>query len=97
MHMTMKGEYAESNEVSKFYYQSRNAKVFLPKKLASKITSYFQTCSEIAHLRQKCDENTNNEQLGKFDHLIEIESKLSPQIDSELMDLLISINYLNEN
>jgi len=53
MHMTQKAELAEQGEVSKFYYPSRNAKIYLPSNLAKDIETYFDACFWIADIHRK--------------------------------------------
>lgn len=52
MHMQQKAEFAELSEVSKFYYPSRNAHLYLPKELASWISCYYEACFWVADIRR---------------------------------------------
>lgn len=91
MHMQQKSVFAELSEVSKFYYPSRNARFYLPKTLAEKVSKYFEACFSIA------DTNRKNGGIGRdsfeesHPHL-EVEKELSSEIDEAISELIRSVN-----
>ncbi len=90
MHMVSKRMYAEASEVSKFYYQKRNAQIYLPVALALKIGKYFDACFEIAEIHKKFGETPKGSIAESAPHL-DVEKKLAPEIDKEFLKLLQEI------
>lgn len=87
MHMTQKSQLAELGEVSKFYYPSKNANIYLPSDLAKDIENYFEACFRIADIHRKHGGMTNDSRLECKQH-IKIEIELAPKIDKEITKLL---------
>lgn len=87
MHMQNKAEFAEISEVSKFYYPSRNAQLYLPKNLAEKISKYYEACFWLADTRRRNDGHTE-ESMGKCEPHLDAENKLGPEIEKALSKLL---------
>jgi len=91
MHMLGKSEFAELGDVSKFYYPSRNAHLYLPKSTASDISKYYEACFWIAGIHRR-NKGITEEGMNKIDTHLEVEQKLSKSIDEELTHLIQSIN-----
>lgn len=87
MHMTQKAELAEPGEVSKFYYQSKNAKIYLPSGLAQDIEKYFDACFWIADIHRKYGGISKDGSAGCEKH-IETEKELAQKIEKELLKVL---------
>tara|TARA_R100000388_G_C7235496_1_gene157566 strand:- start:1221 stop:1676 length:456 start_codon:yes stop_codon:yes gene_type:complete len=91
MHMQQKAEFAELSEVSKFYYPSRNAQLYLSKSLAEKISKYYEACfwvADIHHSRSGYD----GESMERCKPHIDTEQKLAPEIDKAISELIRSAN-----
>jgi hypothetical protein len=91
MHMLQKAEFAELSEVSKFYYPSRNASFYLPKKLAEKISKYFEACFSIADTHRK-NGGITTDGLEKCRPHLKVEKALSSEIDETISELIRSVN-----
>ncbi|WP_139204144.1 hypothetical protein [Azotobacter beijerinckii] len=50
MHMAQKGRFASLDEVSKFYYPSRDASIYYGGSIAEKISNYYSACHKVADL-----------------------------------------------
>ena len=87
MHMVQKAECAELSEVSKFYYQPRNAKIHLPSALADDIQNYFDACFWIADIHKKFGGISKDSKTECKQHL-EAEKALAPKIEKEFLKLL---------
>ena len=87
MHMTRKAEFAEPDEVSRFFYPSRNAKIYLPSDLAKDVEEYFEACFWIANINRKYGGVSNASSIECEQH-IEAEKKLAPKIEKEIVKLL---------
>lgn len=91
MHMQQKAEFAELSEVSKFYYPSRNAGLYLPDRLANQISSYYEACFWVADIHRSTGVLTT-ESMDKSRPHLEAENDLAPKIDSALSTLIKKIN-----
>jgi len=87
MHMMQKAVFAEIGEVSKFYYHSKNAKIYLSSSLAKDIETYFDACFRIADNHRKYGGITAESSTECEKH-IEVEKELSPKIEKEIISLL---------
>lgn len=87
MHMTQKAEFAEMKEVSKFYYPAKNANIYLPKKLAKDIDTYFNACFWIADIHRK-NNGISKESREECKPHIATERSLAPKIESEVIEFL---------
>jgi hypothetical protein len=87
MHMTQKAEFAELGEVSKFYYSSKNANIYLPSDLARDVEKYFDACFWIADTHRRYG-GISNESNAECKQHIESEKDLAPKIERELLKLL---------
>lgn len=87
MHMVQKAEFAELRDVSKFYYQARNAKIHLPSGLAEDIQNYFDACFWIADTHKKYGGISGDSKTECNQHL-EAEKALAPKIEKEFLKLL---------
>lgn len=87
MHMTQKAEFAELGEVSKFYYPSKNAKIYLPSDLAKDIEKYFDACFWIADIHRKYG-GISKESSGECKQHIDAEKELAPKIEKQIIKLL---------
>lgn len=87
MHIMQKAQFAEIGEVSKFYYPSKNAKIYLPSGLAKDIERYYDACFRIADIHRKYGGITK-ESSAECKQYIEIERELSPKIEKEIISLL---------
>lgn len=87
MHMNQKAEFAEMGEVSKFYYPSRNAKIYLPSDLAEDIEKYFEACFWIADIHRKYSD-TSIESSSECKQHIDMEIELAPKIEKRIINLL---------
>jgi hypothetical protein len=87
MHMVQKAEFAELSEVSKFYYQPRNAKIYLPSALATDIQNYFDACFWVADTNRKFGGISKESRIECKRHL-EVEDELAPKIETEFFKLL---------
>jgi hypothetical protein len=86
-HMVQKAEFAELGEVSKFYYPSKNAKIYLPSDLAKDIEEYFDACFWIADIHRKHGgiSKESNRECGRH---TETEKELAPEIERKFIKLL---------
>ena len=87
MHMTQKAEFSEIGEVSKFYYPSRNANIYLPSDLAKDIEKYFDAYFWIADIHRKYG-GISKESSGECRKYIDTEKELAPKIEKEILELL---------
>lgn len=87
MHMAQKSQFADLGEVSKFYYPSRNASIYLSGELAKDIENYFAACFRIADIHRKHGGMTSDSLL-ECKRYIKIEMELAPKIEKELIELL---------
>lgn len=87
MHMTQKAEFAELGEVSKFYYPSKNAKIYLPSDLAKDIEKYFEACFWISDTHRKYG-GISKESSAECKQHIAAEKELAPKIEKEIIKLL---------
>jgi len=87
MHMTQKAQFAELGEVSKFYYQSKNAKIYLPSSLAKDIEKYFDACFGIADASGKYG-GVTKESSAECEKHVKVEKELAPKIEKEIIKLL---------
>lgn len=87
MHMQHQGESADLSEVSKFYYPSRNARIFLSSELSQKISKYYEACFGIAqiYLRSNGRMGENMDKCGPY---LEAEKKLALEIEEDLLELI---------
>lgn len=91
MHMQQKAEFAEISEVSKFYYPSRNANLYLSKKLAEKISRYYDACFWIADIHRSKNGH-DSESMEKCKPHLNTEKKLAPEIDEAISEQIRSTN-----
>ena len=91
MHMQQKAEFAEIAEVSKFYYPSRSAKLYLSKSLAEKISKYYEACIWIADIHRRKGGH-NAESMEKCKPYLDTEQKLAPEIDKAISELIRRAN-----
>lgn len=89
MHMQQKAEFAELAEVSKFYYQSKNAQLFFPKSLAEKVSKYYEACFWIADVHRRKGGH-DEEIMEKCKPHLDAEQELAPEIDKAISDLILS-------
>ncbi|PPC76967.1 hypothetical protein C4K68_12695 [Pokkaliibacter plantistimulans] len=87
MHMTQKAKSAELGEVSKFYYHQKNAKIYLPSKLAEDIEKYYDACFRICDIHRR-DGGLTTESGADFEPHIANEKRLAPIIEKALVRLL---------
>ena len=87
MHMNQKVEFAEMGEVSKFYYPSRNAKIYFPSDLAEDIEKYFEACFWVADIHRKYG-GTSTESSNECKRHIDTEIELAPKIEKRIINLL---------
>ncbi|MFZ7319741.1 hypothetical protein [Comamonas jiangduensis] len=87
MHMAQMAEFAELSEVSKFYYPSRSAKIYLPSGLANDIGKYFDACFSIADIRRKYGGISRESSADCKPHK-DTERDLVLKIDKQFMALL---------
>jgi hypothetical protein len=87
MHMTQKAESAELGDVSKFYYPSRNAKIYFPSKLSKDIEKYFEACFWIAHKNREYG-GMSKESREECKPYILVEQELGQSIENEIIGLL---------
>jgi hypothetical protein len=87
MHMMQKAEFAELEEVFKFYYPSRNANIYLPTELAKNIETYYRACFNVANIHRRYGGLTT-ESRGEYTTHLEEAEQLAPKIESELIKLL---------
>ncbi|XZG71568.1 hypothetical protein ACTSKR_06840 [Chitinibacteraceae bacterium HSL-7] len=87
MHMMQSGPFAEAGEVSKFYYHSKNANIYLPSSLAKDIEKYFEACFWIADVHGK-HRGVTKEGNTECEQHIKTEKELSPKIEKEIILLL---------
>lgn len=87
MHMTQKAEFAELGEVSKFYYQSKNAKIYLSSTLAQDIEKYFDACFWVADIHRKYG-GISKESSAECEKHMETEKELAPKIEKEILKVL---------
>lgn len=87
MHMTQKAMCAESQEVSKFYYHSRNAKIYFPVDLSEKIEKYYEACFWISHFHSTIGGMTTDGLLKSEPH-IKTEKDLAPKVEAEILEIL---------
>ncbi len=91
MYMQQHAQSAEFAEVSKFYYPSRNAKLYFSKNLAEKISKYYDACFCIADINRSRGAN-NCEEIKKRKLHLDTEKKLAPEIDNAISELIRSVN-----
>lgn len=91
MHMQKNAELAEISEVSKFYYPSRNARLYLPGNLAKKVSEYYEACFWIASIHRR-NGGLGEESTEKCKPHHDAERALAPQIDEALSELIGRIN-----
>lgn len=87
MHMQQKAEFAEISEVSKFYYPSKNARLYLPKNLAKKISQYYEACFWIANIHAR-NGGHGEESIEKCKLHLDAEQDLAPEIDEAISELI---------
>lgn len=87
MHMTQKAEFAELEEVSKFYYQSRNARIYLPSALAKDIEKYFDACFWVADIHRNYGGISKERHAEGKKHL-QVGYELAPKIEKEILKVL---------
>lgn len=87
MHMMQKAETANISEVSKFYYHSKNAKIYLPINLAEDIDKYYDACFWIAE-SYRSNGGVSYETDIKNEPHIKTEIELSTKIEKALIELL---------
>ncbi|KQO40964.1 hypothetical protein N5C54_25985 [Pseudomonas chengduensis] len=87
MHMTSRAQFAELGEVSKFYYQHKNAKIHLPSELAGDIEKYYDACFWIAEIHRR-DGGLTKENGTDFKPHMANEKDLAPKIEKALLRLL---------
>lgn len=87
MHMVQKSQFAEQSEVSKFYYHSKNSKIYLPSGLAEDIEKYFDACFWIADIHRKNGGITKESSI-ECKSYIETEKNLAPKIEKAILKLL---------
>nr|WP_289113625.1 hypothetical protein [uncultured Halomonas sp.] len=90
-YMVAKAQFAESGEISKFYYHQRNAKIYLPSDLAEDIEKYYNACFWISEIRRR-DGGLTKDNGAEFQPHLDIEKKLAPKIEKELVRLLQAAN-----
>ncbi|MGR3979796.1 hypothetical protein FW757_03090 [Pseudoalteromonas sp. 1181_04] len=91
MHMQQKAEFAQLSEVSKLFYPSRNASLYLRDELANQISSYYEACFWVADIHRSTGGLTT-ESMDKCRLHLEAEEDLAPKIDSALSRLIKKIN-----
>ncbi len=87
MHMARKAEFASLDEVYKFYYPSKNAKIYLPSDLAKDIEKYFDACFQISDIHRKNDGISEASSAECKEHLA-TEKDLGPKIEKEFIKFL---------
>ncbi len=87
MHMTQKSELAELSEVSKFYHQLKNAKIYLPSDVANEIEKYYQACFWVADIHRKYGGISKESRVECSEHVC-AEKELAPKIEKEIIKLL---------
>lgn len=87
MYMNLKHEFAEQSEVSKFYYHSKSANIYLPFSLAADINKYFDACFWIANNYTRYGSLTSECHKENKQHL-ETEKELGPKIEQKLIKML---------
>lgn len=92
MHMQQKAEDADAVEVSKFYRPSKNAKFFFKKDLAEKISRYFDACFSIGDIHRNNPGGHTTTSLAACQLHLDVESRLSTEIDKEITDLISATN-----
>ena len=85
-YMMRNAEFAEQGEVSKFYYPSRNAKIYLPFNLAKDIEEYFDACFWITKINQKYG-GMSEESIAESKQYIDVEKDLMAKIDDAFLYL----------
>lgn len=91
MHMQKNAEFAEMHEVSKFYYPSRNARLYFPGNLAKKISQYYEACFWIASIHRRTGGHSV-ESIEKCKTHHDAERALAPQIDEAISELIRRVN-----
>lgn len=86
MHMTQKAEVAELAEVSKFFYPSRNASLYLPE-LSDKIKQFYEACFWVANIHHQTD-GANQESMEKCKPHLAIVDELSSDLDASITSLM---------
>ncbi|MEW7867526.1 hypothetical protein [Aeromonas diversa] len=89
MHMMQKAEFADLGEVSKFYYPSRNASIYLPSELAESIEKYYEACFWLAEINRKNGGLKKEGSIEAEPH-IKTERELAPKIEKDVLKLLKS-------
>lgn len=87
MHMSQNAQFAELSEVSKFYYQQKNAKLFLPEKLSSDIEKYFEACFQVAIIHKR-NGGASSESHLEYEQHLSTEERLSGKIENELIKII---------
>lgn len=87
MHMQQKSRLAELSEVSKFYYQSRNAKIYLTDDLAADIETYYEACLSVADIHRR-DGSLTTENGTESKPYMKTERELAPRIEMAILKLL---------
>lgn len=87
MHMIQRTKFADIGEVSKFYYASRNASIYLPFELAEDIRQYFEACFWVGDINRKYGGLTKEGDNEAEPHL-RLERELATKIDKALLKLL---------
>ena len=87
MHMTQKAQFAEQHEVSKFYYHSRNAKIYFPRDVSGDIEKYYTACFEISDIHRKT-KGVTHESIVKSEPSTKIEMDLAPKIEAKILAVL---------
>lgn len=81
-HMTQYDQSAQINEVSKFFYPSRDASLYFAPKLAELISDYYAACFRVANLARA--RPLSEEELIDIQTNLEKSAKLAPEIEKSI-------------
>lgn len=85
-HMTQKGQFASLDEVSRFYYPSRDASIYFEEGLAENISNYYSACFKVADLaRVQHKEVGEREEIEKG---LKLSRELEPKIEKAITKVL---------
>jgi len=85
MHMQLNGVFAKKEDVAKFYYPARNAKLYFSKKIAADLEKYFDICLSVA---DAATVERSKETQDKVAQWMEQERHLSRTIEPQLVKKL---------
>lgn len=83
MHMTIRSEFAELQEVSKFYYPALNAKFYFHQEIAEQFQKFFNLCFEVADLARV--QRTPTE-LSEANNKVDCALNIAKQLESKIIE-----------